>query len=603
MLKLALNRSKFFILALVVILSGMLSILTPPQQASAVTTGEIEGTVKKYLNYQALLSCMTETSNGADFDEIKNWGFFDNHKQSVGHIISAADGMISCQDGGWVRGVLGEYGYTDPLVFLCAAGWNDGSQGTSDVPCTSSPALVPPINNKVNLMKNALLKGGAEPNINDVDNYYLFSQTFIIGCKANNLGEYSTATPINQAVVNTDTGYKLQAPNENYAVTEYIYQAELGKGRNITLRSTGNGGGVMHTCIDLTAQAAKYVLAYINAIKPGLGQPGTCGEKYIAGPLGSQAFRDACDAGLANKADPNYCNKYTDADIRNACLYGQTATGDSNSTSAPLPTPGTTAGTKKTSCNIVGIGWMVCPILNFAAGLIDGAYGFIANLLTIQPILQDGNSKGIYDAWSIMRNFANVVFVIAFLIIIFSQVTSAGITNYGIKRLLPRIIVAAILVNVSYWICAAAVDISNILGASIKGVFETVGANIAFLQPSTDGVTTGSNTWANIVGTVITSAIVGAALYLSLAALVPMLFISLIIVIAVFVALVLRQVLVILLIVVSPLAFVAYLLPGTESLFTKWRTMFQMLLLMYPTIAFLFGASALASVIIKGSGL
>ena len=69
-----------------------------------------------------------------------------------------------------------------------------------------------------------------------------------------------------------------------------------------------------------------------------------------------------------------------------------------------------------------------------------------------------------------MRDFANIIFIIGFLIIVFSQLTSFGVSNYGIKRLLPKIIIAAILVNVSFYICAIAVDLSNILGNSLRGI-------------------------------------------------------------------------------------------------------------------------------------
>ena len=631
MLKLALKRSQFFILALVIAVSGIVSVFAPAQNAYAVSPDQIASSVKKYLNYQALLSCANDTTNSASFDQIRNWEFFDDTTQAVGHIISADDGMIDCQDGGWVRGVLGEYGHTDPLVFLCAAKWHDSEGGD----CLKSQSLVPPKVSQgdsgsnvpdINAFKAALLKGAAEPSINDADNYYLYSQTFIIGCKAKNIGEYSTASPVNQAIVDTDTGYKLKAPNSSYVATEYIYQGDLGKGRDITLRATGAADGtVRHSCINLVDQSNRHVQAYINAIKPGgVSQPGTCGERYTT-PDQIQA----CDDGFANKANRQFCSKYDASaagpllgglsddgktlfgipapkftDTFYACLYGnRTATGNSSSTSPPFVPPDTAAATKKTTCNIAGIGWLLCPALTFAGGLIDGAYTFIAEMLTVQPLMTTGDTSGVYIAWTFIRNFANVAFVIAFLIIIFSQVTSVGITNYGIKRMLPRLIVAAILVNVSFWICAIAVDISNILGSSIKGVMETAGANIAFLAPRAETGASVGNTWTTIIAGAITVTAAATTIALTYAALIPALLTCLVIIIAVFFALVLRQVLIILLVVISPLAFVAYLLPGTESLFKKWRTSLQMLLLMYPIIAFIFGASALASEVIKRSGL
>lgn len=60
------------------------------------------------------------------------------------------------------------------------------------------------------------------------------------------------------------------------------------------------------------------------------------------------------------------------------------------------------------------------------------------------------------------------MFIIAFLAIIVSQVTGMGINNYGIKKMLPRLVVAAIAVNVSYYICQLIVDLTNILGYEIQ---------------------------------------------------------------------------------------------------------------------------------------
>lgn len=256
-------------------------------------------------------------------------------------------------------------------------------------------------------------------------------------------------------------------------------------------------------------------------------------------------------------------------------------------------------GKDTTTCVIPGIGWIVCPVLYIMAELTNGAYAFVSALLTVQPILTTGNSEGLYNAWLAMRNFANVAFVIAFLIIIFSQVTSAGISNYGIKKLLPRLIVAAILVNVSYWICAAAVDLSNIAGSSLKSLFDAIGATIKL--PDAGPAATGEG-WLGIVGGLLTGGIlVGAALYIGLSALIPVLIGVLITIAIVFIALIMRQALIILLIVISPMAFVAYLLPNTESMFNRWRSLFWTLLLMYPIISLIFGASALASKIVMGS--
>ena len=60
-----------------------------------------------------------------------------------------------------------------------------------------------------------------------------------------------------------------------------------------------------------------------------------------------------------------------------------------------------------------------------------------------------------------------------------------------------------------------------------------------------------------------------------------------------------RKALIVLLIVAAPLAFVAYLLPNTEQWFQKWQKMFFALLVVFPVISAIFGASMLASHIVK----
>jgi hypothetical protein len=253
-----------------------------------------------------------------------------------------------------------------------------------------------------------------------------------------------------------------------------------------------------------------------------------------------------------------------------------------------------------TTCAIDGIGWLLCPVLNTTARLADGSYGLVDNFLAVQPLYTTGSNQPIYEAWSVMRNIANVAFAIVFLVIIFSQITSFGISNYGIKRMLPRLIVAAILVNVSYWICAIAVDVTNILGSSMKGLFESVGASMGG-SPNFSDVQTG-NTWTGVVAGILSLTLIAlGALYVTLAALLPLLISALFAILAAFVILAIRQALIILLIIISPLAFVAFLLPNTQSLFGKWRNLFQTLLLMYPIIAIIFGASALASQVITAS--
>lgn len=264
------------------------------------------------------------------------------------------------------------------------------------------------------------------------------------------------------------------------------------------------------------------------------------------------------------------------------------------------PTPTTTTST----CGINVIGWLVCPVLNFMAGIADGAFGFISNnFLEIKPSLLNSdptakNDKGTligtptYDAWAIMRNIANVAFVIVFLIIIFSQLTNIGVTNYGIKKMLPRLVIAAVLVNVSYLVCQVVVDLSNILGYSLSSFLQSLTtAPVPTFGPSQAGALDG------LVFEVVAVA-TGAIVWFSLATLIPVLIAAVVALVMILFILVARQAIIIMLVVISPLAFVAFLLPNTEDWFKKWRKALMSMLMLFPIIALVFGMSKLSSSII-----
>lgn len=264
------------------------------------------------------------------------------------------------------------------------------------------------------------------------------------------------------------------------------------------------------------------------------------------------------------------------------------------------------------SCQIKGVGWLICPLFLFLAEVTDEAYKALDNtFLKLEPIALPGSSASddrlqLYDSWKAMRDIANIIFIIGFLIIVFSQLTSFGVSNYGVKRLLPKIIIAAILVNISFFICAIAVDISNIIGNSMRGLLMPEGGaslQFDFTYEDDSGALKefAATGFQGMAGWILGGAIAAGLVYVFLPVFLPMVFAAAMAVLTVVIALTIRQALVVILIVISPLAFVALLLPNTESLFQKWRSLLTTMLLIYPIISVIFGASALASRILMGT--
>ena len=255
-----------------------------------------------------------------------------------------------------------------------------------------------------------------------------------------------------------------------------------------------------------------------------------------------------------------------------------------------------------TSCDVQGIGWIICPVSNWLADGIDYMYSALQEFLKTKPLETTNQNSGIYLAWVIMRNISNVAFIVAFLVIIYSQLTSVGISNYGVKKMLPRLVIAAVLVNLSFTICAILLDLSNIAGYAFQDAFMGIKNTI-----STVGENTSTWTWSEVISTALSNGAlaVGAGYAVSLALtteLLPMLVpaaalagLTLLLILLIMAA---RQALIIILIIISPLAFVCYLLPGTEKWFKKWRDLFLTMLVFFPAFAVVFGGAQLAGIII-----
>ncbi|MDO4870548.1 MAG: hypothetical protein Q3996_00400 [Candidatus Saccharibacteria bacterium] len=254
------------------------------------------------------------------------------------------------------------------------------------------------------------------------------------------------------------------------------------------------------------------------------------------------------------------------------------------------------------SCQVEGIGWIICPLFNFLSKGMDAMYEIVSDFITLKPLSTDKNST-LAQTWEIIRNIANSLFSIVFLAIIGSYLTGRGLSNYNIKKMLPKLIISALLVNLSFYICVWAVDLSNIIGASITNIFKTV-------QAQTMNTTASATTsWTDLGSAVLQGgtliAATGAAVYFgagglmaSLFMLVPALIGAAISLIATIVVLSARQAIIIALVIVSPLAFIAYTLPNTEQYFKKWLELLKSVLFLQPIFVLLYNAAQIASLIL-----
>ena len=261
------------------------------------------------------------------------------------------------------------------------------------------------------------------------------------------------------------------------------------------------------------------------------------------------------------------------------------------------------------------LGWVICPIIDTAADAIQAVYeNFIVKFLVLEAELFNKNEGGAntYSAWQTFQNIANGMFVTTFLYVIFSQLTGIGIDNYGIKKILPKLIIGALLINLSYIICQLAVDVANIVGYGIGAIFENIGGELTKIQISEDSAKTVQEVGeAGKGGGFVLLALVAAFAVPSLLSMGPSIIIPVILglisilisIITCFVILSVRKALAVLLVAVSPLAFMCYILPNMRKYFSKWLKLFGGMLLAFPICSALIYGGQMVSriVLIAGS--
>lgn len=264
------------------------------------------------------------------------------------------------------------------------------------------------------------------------------------------------------------------------------------------------------------------------------------------------------------------------------------------------------------SCSSSGgagaLGWIVCPLIDFATGAVEDAYNWVTDSLIVNPqLFSQTEGSGSLMAWEVFRGLANTLFVIFLIVIIFSQITGVGIDNYGIKKMLPKLIIAAVLVNLSYIICILLIDLSNILGGGIKALFDSLPAGSPVTQLAVEGGAVDVSYTVDLIGVGLLAGIAG-----SIFAIIsnPMIVLSLLVsafgmlisLFFVFILLSVRQAAILILTVMSPIAVVLYVLPNSRNIFNRYIKIFSALLLLFPTCALAFSGGNYVSRLLMFSG-
>ena len=340
---------------------------------------------------------------------------------------------------------------------------------------------------------------------------------------------------------------------------------------------------------------------------------GNSGKLYTMSPIiiaargGSSAQNLSNYPAIAPYFDASKC--HVDSGPKNITIagqFGKAASGGAGTVTA-----------EGDSCQLdsggFSLAWFMCPLLAAANDLVNGSSGNGGLLGMFEGQLSfnvnrdlgvvGGGGNQVQTTWSLIKNIASAALVIIMLLMVFSQAISAGpFDAYTIRKILPRLVAAVILMQLSWYIVAFFVDLVDDIGKSLFDILYAPFGGSSKLDLGSllahANIGTGQTIiidFVALVGTVVLGlASLPAVLFLAFSAVVALL--------AALIVLIFRKIIIIFCLIFAPLAILAWILPGTQRYWKLWYDNFLKVLMMFPLIVGLIAAGHIFAFVVGTQG-
>ncbi len=234
------------------------------------------------------------------------------------------------------------------------------------------------------------------------------------------------------------------------------------------------------------------------------------------------------------------------------------------------------------------LAWVFCPLLSAGNALANEMLNLFQDQLSFtvnQDLGNQDSQNRVKLAWSLVKNISSAGLVIIMLIMVFSQAVGSGLFDaYTIKKILPRLAIAAIVMQLSWALFGFVVNLVNDIGNGLAafmfapfGGSDNLELGALLANAGISVVEAAAINWVALIAVVgLAAAALPTTLFLVFAAIVA-LFTAL-------VTLVLRKIIIIMCLILAPLALLAWILPGTQRYWKLWADNFTKVLVMFPII-------------------
>lgn len=241
--------------------------------------------------------------------------------------------------------------------------------------------------------------------------------------------------------------------------------------------------------------------------------------------------------------------------------------------------------------------WVVCPIIDGVNTAVDQLDTAINTLLTVNTARvfdtsdTEGSGYAYMKAWNSFRVIGIAIIVISAMVVIISSAFGFEILDaYTIRKTLPRLLIALLVITLSWDILYFLVSLSNDVGNGVRWIIYQPFSQMEDLE-----LGQGSLLISNLllgVG-VFTLGILGALSFgvtALLAALIA------------FMVLILRELIIIFLVIIAPIGIACMILPNTRKVWDIWQKMLISMLVAFPIIAGIIAIGRVFSTTVYANG-
>lgn len=220
----------------------------------------------------------------------------------------------------------------------------------------------------------------------------------------------------------------------------------------------------------------------------------------------------------------------------------------------------------------------LATIFLWVAGLLGKLLLVVINILLVVVQYNDFvNASAVAKGWYIVRDLCNMFFVVVLLVIAFGTILKWD--KYRYEKLLPNLLIMAVLVNFSKVICGFFIDFGQVVMLTFVNAFkDAAGGNFTSMfglqqmLSYRESVTAAPQGWEYVGAGILAVALI---------------LIAIVVMVALVVVFLVRIVMLWILVVLSPLAYLLSTMPGTaSSRASQWWSQFGKWVTIGPILAF-----------------